>query len=133
MSSLATPVSFPPRRRTTPRRRPNSDFPAIEQLRTFIGTIKDVPVVLVMPPLIASHLPRTETGAARLRACKAALAQLVAGRAHSNFLDFRIDDPLTRDPGNFLDPMHYRAQVARRMEQRIAESLRLGNAGPTTF
>ena len=108
-------------------------FPAIEQLRTFIGTIKDVPVVLVMPPLIASHLPRTEAGAARLRACKAALAQLVAGRPHSNFLDFRVDDPLTRDPGNFLDPMHYRAQVARRIEQRIAESLRLGNAGTATF
>jgi len=87
-----------------------------------------------MPPMIASDLPRPGTrSAARLAACKGALARFVAGRPHSNFLDFRVDDPLTRDRKNFLDPVHYRAPVARRMEQRIAESLRVGNAGPTTF
>lgn len=109
-------------------------FPAIEQLRAFIGTLANVPVVLVMPPYFADDLPPADTRkGARLKACKAALAALVAGRPHSNFLDFRIDSALTRDPANFVDPMHYRAQVARRMEQRIAESLRLGNAGPSTF
>ncbi|MGB9056960.1 MAG: hypothetical protein WCC50_00470, partial [Pseudolabrys sp.] len=93
-----------------------------------------VPVVLVMPPFFANNIPRTGTReAARLAACKSALARLVAARPHSNFLDFHVDDPLTRDPKNFLDPVHYRAPVARRMEQRIAESLRVGNGGPTTF
>ena len=112
----------------------DSQFPAIERLAGFIASVPNVPVVLVMPPIIASDLPRPGTrGAARLAACKGALARLVAGRPYSNFLDFRVDDPLTRDPKNFLDPMHYRAQVARRIEQRIAESLRLGNAGPTSF
>ena len=67
------------------------------------------------------------------RACKAALARLVAGRPNSNFLDFRVDDPVTRDQKNFLDPIHYRAPVARLMEQRIAESLRVGNGGRPTF
>ena len=111
-----------------------TQFPAIEQLASFIASVPNVPVVLVMPPMIASYLPRPGgRGAARLAACKGALARLVAGRPHSNFLDFRVDDPLTRDQQNFLDEGHYRAPVARRMEQRIAESLRVGNAGPTTF
>ena len=111
-----------------------TQFPAIEQLAGFIANVPNVPVVLVMPPMIASYLPRPGgRGAARLAACKGALARLVAGRPHSNFLDFRVDDPLTRDQQNFLDEGHYRAPVARRMEQRIAESLRVGNAGPTTF
>ena len=110
------------------------DFPAIQPLANFLASVPDIPVVLVMPPMIASNLPPPDSyGSARLAICKTALAGLVAGRPHSNFLDFRIDDPLTRDPKNFLDPLHYRAQIARRMEQRIAESLRLGNAGPTTF
>ena len=42
------------------------------------------------------------------RACKAALATaVVAGRPNSNFLDFRVDDPVTRDQKNFLDPIYY--------------------------
>jgi hypothetical protein len=111
-----------------------TQFPAIEQLAGFIANVSNVPVVLVMPPMIASNIPRTETReGARLAACKAALARLVAGRPNSNFLDFRVDDPVTRDQKNFLDPIHYRAPVARLMEQRIAESLRVGNGGPTTF
>jgi hypothetical protein len=110
------------------------DFPAIDQLRAFIAGIGDTPVVIVMPPLMASNLPRPGTrGAARLQACKAALAQLVAGRARSNFLDFRIDDPVTRDRNNFMDSMHYRARIARKIEQHIADSLRPGNAVPAKF
>jgi hypothetical protein len=110
------------------------DFPAIQPLANFLASIPNVPVVLVMPPMIADNLPQPDSrSSARLAICKSALAGLVAGRPHSNFLDFRVDDPLTRDQRNFLDPMHYRAQIARRMEQRIAESLRLGNAAPTTF
>ena len=122
------------RAETAPIAERQFQFPAIEQLAGFIANVSDVPIVLVMPPMIASNLPRPGTPeTARLAACKAALARLVAGRPHSNFLDFRVDDPLTRDQKNFLDPIHYRAPVARRMEQRIAESLRVGNGGPTTF
>jgi hypothetical protein len=112
----------------------DTQFPAIERLADLIAYVSNVPVVLVMPPMFASNLPRPGTREAdRLTACKVALARLVAGRPHSNFLDFRVDDPLTRDQKNFLDPIHYRALVARRMEQRITESLRVGNAAPTTF
>jgi hypothetical protein len=38
-----------------------------------------------------------------------------------------VDNALTRDPANFLDFIHYRAQIARRMEQGIADSIHLGN------
>lgn len=110
------------------------EFPWVDRLRTFIAGAGDTPVVIVMPPLMTSNLPRAGTaGAKRLAACKAALAQLVAGRARSNFLDFRVDDAATRDPNNFMDSMHYRAGIARRIEQAIADSLRLGNAVQAKF
>ena len=71
-------------------------------------------------------------GAAR-QACKTALAGLVAGRPHSNFLDFRVDDALTRDQRELPRLRCTTGRDRAPMEQRIAESLRLGNAGPTTF
>src|SRR5262245_13255720 len=100
---------------TTPIAERQIQLPAIEQLAAFMASVPNVPVVLVMPPMVASNLPRPGTHeAARLAACKRALSRLVAGRPRNNFLDFRIDVPLTRDQKNFLDPFHYRASIARR-------------------
>jgi hypothetical protein len=40
---------------------------------------------------------------------------------------------LTRDPANFMDFGHYRANIARRMELGIAESIRLGDKAVIDF
>jgi len=106
-------------------------FPWIERLDSLIVALpRSVPVVLVMPPAFFTSMPQAgSAGAARLARCKAALAGLVAGRPGSGFLDFRVDDAITRDPKNFMDYGHYRANVARRMEQDIATTIRSPNAG----
>jgi hypothetical protein len=36
------------------------------------------------------------------------------------FLDFLVDGDMARDPTNFMDQIHYRAAVARRLEHAIA-------------
>jgi hypothetical protein len=79
-------------------------------------------------------LPRAGSlGAAEEQACNAALRKLVAGRPHSNFIDFRVDNALTRDRANFMDFGHYRAAIARKMEQGIAESIKSGTAAKIEF
>ena len=94
----------------------------------------DVPVVLLVPPSFASTLPRPGTlAAAEEQACNAALRKLVAGRPRSNFINYRVDTALTRDCANFMDLGHYRAAIARRMEQGIAESIRLGGNATIDF
>ena len=71
--------------------------------------------------------------AAEEQACAAALRKVVAGRPQSNFIDFRVDNALTRDRANFMDFGHYRAPIARRMEQGIAESIKLGSGAKIEF
>ena len=61
------------------------------------------------------------------------LATVVAGRAHSNFINYRIDNAMTRDRANFVDFIHYRPNVAARMSEGIAASLELGNAAKIDF
>jgi len=110
-------------------------FPAIELL---VGPIKrllpDVPVVLVIPPSYYSMLPTPGSRAdAEEQACASALRKLVAGRPHSNVLNYRVDNALTRDRANFMDFGHYRAIIARKMEQGIADSIRLGEKARIEF
>ena len=45
----------------------------------------------------------------------------------------RVDNALTRDRANFMDFGHYRAIIARRMEQGIAESIKSGDKARIEF
>jgi len=109
-------------------------FPAIVLLGAAINALPDVPVVLVVPPAFYTKVPRPgSAAAAEAVACKAALKSLVAGRPHSNFIDYFVDNAQTRDRGNFLDFGHYRGGLARQVEQGIADSIRLGNAAQIVF
>jgi hypothetical protein len=94
----------------------------------------DVPVVLIAPPVFYTIIPRPGTQAAAERqACNAAYRSIVAGRANSNFIDYRIDNELTRDPGNFADFIHYRAKIAHRVDEGIAASIRFGETAKIDF
>jgi hypothetical protein len=80
-----------------------------------------------MPPVHQTMLPRLGTQiAADLPACKEALARRVAGRPRSGFLDYLVDGPISRDPENFMDQQHYRMNIARLIEARIAAVLDAG-------
>jgi hypothetical protein len=110
-------------------------FPYATMLANAIaGLPRDVPVVLMMPPNFFTIVPLPGSGdAARHAACKAAYRSIVAGRPNSNLIDYRIDNALTRDPANFVDLIHYRAIIARKLEQGIAASLRDGETAQISF
>jgi hypothetical protein len=62
-----------------------------------------------------------------------AYRSIVSGRPHSNLLDFRLDNAMTRDPRNFADLIHYRAAIARKVNRGVAASLRDGEAAQIDF
>jgi len=110
-------------------------FPYAAMLAAAIGKLpRDVSVVLVMPPTFYTIVPVPGSrDAAAHTACKEAYRSIVSGRANSNLIDYRVDNTLTRDPANFTDLIHYRAVIARRIEQGIAASLRAGEAAEISF
>jgi hypothetical protein len=110
-------------------------FPEIAELDAAVKKLPvDVPVVIAVPPTLATTVARSGTVAAQEReACDAALAKIVAGRPRSNFLNYRIDNAQTRDRVNFADFIHYRESLAGKIVSGVAESLRLGNAAKVAF
>ena len=60
--------------------------------------------------------------AAEREACNSALRRVVAGRPHSNFINYRIDNALTRDDANFMPTSSTIApSLASRMSEGIAD------------
>lgn len=110
-------------------------LPDVSQLDEAIRKLPpDVAVVLVVPPTFYTKVPEPGTAAAEERqACNAALKRIVAGRPHSNFIDYRIDNALTRDRANFVDFIHYRPGLADKMAEEIVASIKLGNAARIDF
>jgi hypothetical protein len=113
----------------------SEDFPGAALLADALKKVPaDVPVLLVVPPALASTLPRPgSAAAAEENACKAALKRVIAERPRSNLIDYRVDNALTRERANFMDIGHYRAIIARRMEQGIAESIKSGDRAKIEF
>jgi hypothetical protein len=110
-------------------------FPAEALLGDAIGKLPaDVPIVLLVPPTFYSMVPHPGSfAAAEHEACTKAFKRIVAGRPRSNFIDYRLDNALTRDPANFADLFHYRVKIARKMEVGIVASIRLGEAAKIDF
>jgi hypothetical protein len=110
-------------------------FPAIALLDAAIKKLPpDVPVVLIVPPTFHTTVPAAgSVGAMERTACNAALARIVAGRPHSNFINYRVDNELTRNPENFADFIHYRAIIADKISEGIVASLRFGAAARIDF
>ncbi len=110
-------------------------FPAVAGLERVLKRLPTtVPLVLVMPPTFHTLVPRPgSVAAAENQACSDALKRVLDRRPRSNFIDFRVDNALTRDPANFADIIHYRAKIARRMEAGIAASVRDGAVAKIDF
>jgi hypothetical protein len=111
------------------------NFPEISLLDAAVKQIPaSVSVVLVVPPTLSTTIARRGTAAAIEReACNAALKRVVAGRPRSNFINYRIENALTRDPANFADFIHYRPIIADKMAEGIADSIKLGEAAKINF
>jgi hypothetical protein len=110
-------------------------FPAKAMLDRAIRKLPaDIPVIVLVPPIFHTIIPRPGSQAAAEReACNLAFKSIVAGRPHSNFIDYRIDNALTRDPQNFADLIHYRAKIARKLDEGIAASIRFGESANIDF
>jgi hypothetical protein len=104
------------------------DFTAPPLLRRFLaGLPAGTRVVLVFPPRYASALPPPGTsGALREANCKRAYDGIAATYHDARILDFLHDDGLSRDGQNFWDKIHYRKNVARMIENRVAAALAPG-------
>lgn len=111
------------------------NFPEISLLDAAVKQLPaGIAVVLVVPPTFHTTVARPGTPAAAERdACNAALRRVVAGRPHSNFINYRVDNALTRDPDNFADFIHYRPGIASRMIVGIADSIKSGEAARIDF
>lgn len=110
-------------------------FPLADLLDSAIKKLPaDVSVVLLMPPIFYTTVPQPgSVEAAEGEACKSAFSRIVAGRPHSNFIDYRIDNALTRDPLNFVDTIHYRSKIASKVQEGVVASIRLGEAAKIDF
>lgn len=110
-------------------------FPEIARLDDIVKKLPaDVGVVVVVPPTFARFVPQPGTVlAAEREACNAALGRIVAGRPHSNFINYRVVNALTSNPANFEDFIHYRPNIAAKVDAGIAASLRDGAAAKIDF
>jgi hypothetical protein len=66
-----------------------------------------------LDPQIAADLPR----------CKAEVARRADARPNTTFLDYYVEGPISHDSENFMDTQHFRLNIARLLEARIAEVL----------
>jgi hypothetical protein len=101
-------------------------FPWIDRLHALVaGLTQSVRVVVVVPPVYVAYLsPPGSKEATTIDACKAALANVIAGRRLGAFLDFRVDMPEAHDISDFVDFVHYREKLQRVVEDRIIAALR---------
>jgi hypothetical protein len=96
-------------------------FPAIDRLKAELDAAPaGTSLVVVFPPVYISLLPTDAASVAELKECKARLARLARSTPRGGFLDYLTDSRLARDQASFQDTDHYRAPVARRIEQEIA-------------
>jgi hypothetical protein len=110
-------------------------FPDVSKLDSMVKKLPpEVPVVILVPPTFAPTVPQPGSDAAAERlACNAALRKIVAGRPHSNFINYRVDNALTRDRANFVDYIHYRPLIATKISEGIAASIHQGEAAKIDF
>jgi hypothetical protein len=110
-------------------------FPQVSKLDETIRKLPpDIPVVVLVPPTEATTVAKPGTAeAAERAACNAALKRTVAGRPHSNFINYRVDNALTRNRANFIDYIHYRSIIANRISDGIIASIRVGDAAKIDF
>jgi hypothetical protein len=100
-------------------------FPWLDQIESTLAQLStETRILLVMPPHFAASLPASNSKAARdLAACKQEILRRAMAR-HWVFLDFLLDNQLSRDPENFWDPEHIRMGVARIIEERVVGEVR---------
>ncbi|TDR87227.1 hypothetical protein [Enterovirga rhinocerotis] len=101
-------------------------FPALDELGAALGRMPPTTaVILVRPPVFVASLPPPGSDLARSdAACRDALRRIASARPRTRVVDWLVDRPEIRIPQNFIDPTHYRGDIARALETDIETSLR---------
>jgi hypothetical protein len=103
---------------------PDLNFSAPPLLQKFLAKLGlEAKIVLIDVPRYAGVLPHAAAEVRSLEACKASYREIADARRGTTWLDFLIDNDMTRNEANFWDAVHYRSPVARVLEQKIASSL----------
>lgn len=100
-------------------------FPAASALLALLNRqASDVPVVLLRTPMFitAQAAPGSEAAKAD-SACREAYADIARSRPRTALIDWKTDRPENREPENYFDRTHYRANIARLVEADIASAL----------
>jgi hypothetical protein len=118
----AVPPALPPAPDVAPSAGGHA-FPALAWLEAELAALPAATRKLILlPPLHWASLPAEGSAdVARNAACKRALMAL-AERVDASLLDYRLLSPLTQDDSRFWDPLHYRIDVARRIEDDLARA-----------
>ena len=89
------------------------------------ATPQSATTLLLFAPLHGYTLQR---GEATYRECKARILEM-ANLRDVSVMDYMIDSPITRDDGNYWDPLHYTSAIARSIEGDIAAHI--GGSSPS--
>ena len=82
-------------------------------------------VVFLMSPVYQVWLDELDPQmVADLPRCKAEVAARAAARPNTSFLDYFHESAISHDAENFMDTQHFRLNIARLLEARIAEELK---------
>lgn len=79
-------------------------------------------VLMFMPLWLGTQAPPGSSGAAITAACKDRVARIARARPGMLVMDFLRASPITREPTNYWDPMHYRDAVADRIMAHLARA-----------
>lgn len=104
---------------------PSGRFPSIERLGRRLAMLPpDTAVVLVRPPVYRTALSAPGSAQAEVdQACRAALAALAERRPRTILVDWRTERAENGSIENYFDHTHYRASLARLLEEDIARAL----------
>lgn len=105
---------------------PDGSFPAVQVLERKLAALPaDLSVVLVFPPVFSAKQPKPGTPRyTSEQACRQAFTDFVTRRPNTAVVDWWLDRPELTRTDFFIDQIHYRHPIARKIEDDIAAALR---------
>lgn len=109
-------------------------FPALAWLDGLLAELPNetLRIIAFMPPHVADHPAPGSPQAARVKLCKAKVAE-IARRSGTHYLDFWIRSPITLDATNYWDGVHYRVPIAARIVDDIGLAVSGGQTASADF
>lgn len=102
--------------------------------RMVAATPEQTRLVLVFMPLYLGAQGAPGSGSAAVtEACKREVVAMARARPGTVVLDYWRASPITREPTNYWDPMHYRDAIAERMEAALSRAARGAPGGSEDY